>query len=108
MNDPNQVVVALVTVPDSETGQHIAITVVEERLAACGNTGAPVQSIYRWEEKICNEPEELLILKTTAARLPELTKRIQELHSYDVPEIIALPVVGGSDDYLNWVRAETE
>ena len=107
MTKPDDILVVLVTVASADDGAAIARALVEERLAACGNTGLPVRSVFRWEGTICDEPEYLLILKTTGARLERLTARIQELHSYDVPEIIALPVVGGSPEYAAWVRRET-
>ena len=106
--DDMQIIMVMATVPNDEEGERIARTVVEERLAACCNAGLPIRSFYWWDSNVCDEPEKLLIFKTTAARMEALTTRIRELHSYDVPEVIALPVISGSEDYMNWVREETK
>ena len=92
-----------VTVGTSTEGESLARTLVEERLAACVNRVRPVQSIYRWEGKVEQSEEELLIIKSKKSLLGKLQLRIKELHSYSVPEIIALPIVEGSEDYLRWV-----
>jgi periplasmic divalent cation tolerance protein len=82
----------------------IARTLVEKRLAACANVvTAPVQSIYRWEEKIETAKEFLLLVKTSRSRFDAVEREIRELHSYDVPEIIAVPIAAGSRAYLNWL-----
>ena len=82
----------------------IARAVVEHRLAACANiVTAPVHSIYRWNGKVESAKEFLLIIKTTQARFAKLQAEVKRLHSYDVPEIIALPVRSGAADYLNWI-----
>jgi periplasmic divalent cation tolerance protein len=96
-------VVILVTAPSAEVAAGIARAVVEERLAACGNVLPGVRSIYRWEGKVQDEPEVLLILKTQRKRFPELRDRILALHPYEVPEVLALPVEAGSDAYLDWI-----
>lgn len=94
----------LVTCGSAKEGRRIARALVEARLAACGNlVEAPVRSIYRWEGKVETAREYLLILKTSRRRLAALEKAIKRLHSYDVPEIIALPIVEGSRDYLHWI-----
>lgn len=80
----------------------IAKTLVEERLAACVNITA-VQSHYRWQGELCADSEALLIIKTEKSRVDKIIKRIKDVHSYDVPEIIALPIVAGYDKYLEWV-----
>lgn len=102
-----EVVVVLVTGPDAESLAHLGRTVVEERLAACVNLLNGIRSVYRWEGTIEDEGEALAIFKTTAERLDALERRVAELHPYDVPEVIALPVVGGSSAYLSWVAGET-
>lgn len=94
----------LMTTPDGETGARIARLLVEERLAACANIVPNVTSIYRWEGEVQESQEVLLILKTTAARTRDLTRRAVELHPYDVPEVLALPVLSGFEPYLDWVR----
>jgi periplasmic divalent cation tolerance protein len=101
------VIVVFVTVNGEEEGRRIAGAIVEESLAACVNIVPSIRSIYKWEGSIEDEEESLLIIKTVKGRLEDLKKTIAEIHSYDTPEVIALPVEGGSDDYLNWVRNET-
>ena len=103
---PAGVVVALVTAPDAEAAERLASALVEERLAACANVVPGVVSIFRWDGKVQREDEVLIVLKTTAEALPRLTPRVAELHPYDVPEVLALPVSGGLDAYLSWVTAE--
>ncbi len=97
--------VVLSTCPDEPTAQRIARALVEERLAACVNRTL-VESLFRWEGRVSAEPEQLLVIKTTAARYEALELRLRELHPYKVPEIIALPVVGGAQPYLDWVGEE--
>jgi periplasmic divalent cation tolerance protein len=87
-----------------EESDKIAKVLVEERLAACVNITA-VQSHYRWQGEVCADNEALLIIKTEKSRVDKIIKRIKDVHSYDVPEIIALPIVAGSDTYLEWVDA---
>lgn len=95
------------TCPDAGTARAIATALVEERLAACATVQPGVESVYRWEGRVERAGELLLVAKTTRDRLPALTARIQALHPYDVPEILAIEVVGGSQAYLDWVEAET-
>ncbi len=99
--------VVLVTTPTPERAAEIARAVVEERLAACGNVLAGVRSVYRWEGKVQDDQEALLVLKTTRARLEALRARVLALHPYQVPEVIALGVEAGSAPYLAWISAET-
>jgi len=84
-----------------------ANVLVDERLAACCSLAPGVRSVYRWKEEVHRDEETLLVIKTRRERFEELRKRVVELHSYEVPEIIALPVVAGHEPYLNWIRAET-
>jgi periplasmic divalent cation tolerance protein len=100
--------VVLVSAGSIEEATTIARRVVEERLAACASVIERMQSIFRWDQQIKSEPESLIILKTTGVRFPELHARIKALHSYSVPEIIALPIVVGSDEYLAWLEKETQ
>ena len=98
-------VVILCTAPPDRS-EAIAESLIEERLAACVNiTG--VRSYFRWEEESCAEKEDLLIIKTRKERMKEIISRITELHSYEVPEIIALPIIEGYDQYLKWVGEAT-
>jgi periplasmic divalent cation tolerance protein len=107
MGMPDYMVV-LVTCGSEEEALKIALALVEDHLAACVNLVAPIRSIYRWEGKIWDEKEWLLIIKTQAKRFDELEERVKSLHSYAVPEIISLPIVEGSSAYLNWLRENTE
>ena len=100
-------IVVLVTCPSHEVGEQVGRSLVEEQLAACVNVVPGVTSIYRWEGKICRDPEVLLVIKTRRPRLAALIRRVKALHPYSVPEIIALPLVGGSRPYLSWVRDST-
>lgn len=98
--------VALVTAPDAETGARIARTLVEERLAACVNVVPGVRSIYRWEGRVEDDDEVLLVVKTRADRAQALEARVRALHPYDLPEVLLLPTAGGSEPYLAWVARE--
>ncbi|PIQ29090.1 divalent-cation tolerance protein CutA [bacterium (Candidatus Blackallbacteria) CG17_big_fil_post_rev_8_21_14_2_50_48_46] len=100
--------VVYITAGSLEQAQQLADALVQENLAACVNRVGPVHSTYRWMGQICNDEEYLLIIKTRQKCLPELTQRVQALHSYEVPEIIALPILGGLTAYLDWIQAQTE
>ena len=103
--DPDQVaLVVLCTFPDVEMARGIAAVLVERRLAACVNWLPDVESIYRWEGKVERAGEVLAVIKTT--RYPELEAVLKELHPYEVPEILALPVKAGLAGYLKWLGAE--
>jgi periplasmic divalent cation tolerance protein len=99
--------IVLVTVPSREDGERIAEPLVGEGLAACVNIVGPIRSIYRWQGEICRDDEHLLLIKSTRARYAALEARVKELHSYEVPEVVALPIEMGSAAYLEWVRAMT-
>ena len=101
------IVVVLATCPSQEVGEKLGNALVEERLAACANIIPGLTSIYRWEGKICRDAEVLLLIKTRRMRVPALTRRVKALHPYSVPEVIALPLVGGSASYLSWVHDST-
>jgi len=98
----------LVTCGSEEQAANIAHLLVEERLAACVNILPPVRSIYRWEGKIWDEKEWMLVIKTQQKRFEALQTKVKSLHSYSVPEIIALPIVEGSGFYLKWLMEMTE
>jgi len=102
----SQVCVVLVTVPDVDSGCRLARRVVQERLAACGNVIPGLTSVYRWEGEVQEDPEALVLFKTTEEALAGLKERVMELHSYEVPEFLALPVTDGHDPYLRWVAGE--
>ena len=99
-------VLVLTTAPDAEA-ETLARTLVEERLAACANVHAPMTSIYRWKGEIEREGERQIVVKTTRERLAALQKRLGELHSYDVPELIVVAVADVSEGYADWVRQST-
>jgi periplasmic divalent cation tolerance protein len=96
--------VVLVTCPSAKEAERIARRLVQVRLAACGNiVRSPVRSVYRWKDKIESGREVLLVIKTSRRRFAELQAAIKHLHSYEVPEIIALPIAAGSQGYLSWL-----
>lgn len=105
MSEP---IVILVTCGSEEEAVKISNALVEEHLAACVNLFSPVRSIYRWEGKIWDEKEWLLVIKTQRKKFSEIERRVKSLHSYSVPEIIALPIVEGSEAYLNWINENTK
>lgn len=95
------------TVDTEEGARNVARSVVEHQVAACAQVSGPITSFYRWEGRVQNDPEWIVVIKTTSDRLDALTSRILDVHPYDVPEIVAVPVVGGNPAYLDWVREET-
>ena len=96
-------IVVYVTVGSTDEGKKLAHALVEERLAACVNRIGSVKSVYRWEGKVEQSEEELLIIKTRSELFTALAKKVRQLHSYAVPEIIALPIIDGSEAYLGWL-----
>jgi periplasmic divalent cation tolerance protein len=103
-----QVILALSTCPDEGTAQRISEALVGERLATCVNRLPGVQSCYFWEGRLRDDAEILLIIKTTVGRLPALEARLKALHPYELPELVAIPVAGGNEHYLDWVRSGVE
>ncbi len=101
-------IVALVTCGSEEEAVNIANALVEARLAACVNILSPIRSIYRWEGKIWDEKEWVLFIKTQKQNFDALEKKVKSLHSYSVPEIIALPITEGSSSYLEWLKEMTD
>ena len=101
---PDPVLIALSTCPDESTATRIAECLVSERLAACVNRLPAGRSTYFWDGRLQDDAEILLIIKTTGRRLAELTQRLKALHPYELPELVALPAVGGNEGYLEWVR----
>lgn len=105
--------VVLITAPDENPAEgdppalQIAKALVDERLVACVNVLPKVRSVYRWQGKVEDDAEQLLICKTTAERVPAVVRRTRELHPYAVPEVIALPVEAGFGDYLRWIEEQT-
>jgi len=101
------VLVVLVTAPSAEKAGELGRTLVSERLAACANVIPGLRSIYWWEGKVQDEPEALILLKTTRGRFEALRDRVLALHPYQVPEVVALPIEAGSENYLKWIERET-
>ena len=95
--------IALTTCDSLEAASTLARSLLEKRCAACVNVVPGVRSFYWWEDEIQEDGEVLLVMKTDAAHLPALTEAVQELHSYDVPELVVLPIEGGSHPYLDWI-----
>jgi periplasmic divalent cation tolerance protein len=105
---PTPVVVVLCTVSTEEEGRAIAAALVEREQAACVNLVPSIRSVFRWKGEVCDEAEQLLIIKTTQPSLMDAKRTIRELHSYELPEILALPVCDGDRRYLDWVTTAVE
>ena len=103
----DSVLIVLVTLPETEAPEPFAARLLEEGLAACVNVLPAVQSLFRWEGAIQTASEKMLMIKTTTRCYARLEAAIQEMHPYDVPEIVAIPVTAGLPAYLAWVNAET-
>ncbi len=101
-------IVVLCTVPDQSTAENIARKLVNEKLAACCNIVPGLQSFYFWKGEAQSDKELLLLIKTSSHIFKKLQNRITELHPYEVPEIIALPILIGNNAYLNWVEENVE
>ncbi len=104
---PPSCLTALTTVPSAELARRLVRSLVERRLIACGTVLPGAVSTYWWRGAVVEEEEVVVVLKTTAARWAALAAALPALHPYEVPELIALPVVGGHRPYLEWVRSET-
>lgn len=99
-------IVVLTTVDSADLGQKIARALVEARHAACVSIIPGVRSVYRWQGKVCDEGELLLLIKTTEERFEDVRSQIRRLHTYQVPEIVSLPIGAGDPDYLSWLKAQ--
>ncbi len=104
---PSQACVILVTTSSEAEAEMIAAALLKERLVACVNILGPIRSLYRWEGKITNDREWLLVIKSRAERFVAVEARVRTLHSYEVPEVISLPLLAGSVSYLDWILKET-
>ncbi len=103
---PGEIVV-LITASSQQEAEKIGRALVEDRLIACANIISGVHSIFFWEGKTQDEQESLLVCKSRQVLLPQVAERVKALHSYSVPEVIALPILGGSSDYLAWLNETT-
>ena len=104
-----EIMVAVIysTIDDMKDARRIANTLVEEQLVACVNIIPTIESVYRWKGKIANDEEVALIAKTTDKNVKKTIQRIKQLHSYELPDIIVLPIIGGLKDYLDYIANET-
>ncbi len=100
--------VIFITTSSPDEAEKIGRALVEEKLVACSNIVSPIRSIYRWQGKICDDKEALMILKTKKELFKQIEKRVKALHSYDVPEVISMPIIEGSNKYLSWLNSETK
>jgi periplasmic divalent cation tolerance protein len=95
--------IVLTTVGSREEGRKLARALVERRLASCVNMAGPIESLYRWKGAVESATEWLLVIKTTAEAVGRVGEVIRELHSYELPECVVLPIEGGSEEYLDWI-----
>ncbi len=107
MEEPTYIVL-FITTDTAEEARKITEALLEQKKAACVNIIPGVNSLFRWEGKVDSAKENLLIVKTKASLLSEVIKLVKKVHSYDVPEIIALPIIGGNQDYLDWIGKSVE
>ena len=103
----NDCVIVWTTIAKTADGRGMASMLVNEGLVACVNVLPEMESTYRWKGRIEIDQERQVVMKTTAARVPALQARVHQLHDYEMPEFIVMPIVGGSDAYLNWIREST-
>ena len=108
MDSASQLQLVFSTAPDIDTARRIADHLVEYRLAACVNLIEGVESVYRWQGELHRDAEILLMIKARKADYPDLEAAIVALHPYELPEIIAVPLINGLSGYLNWVRQQNE
>ncbi|MEX1127150.1 MAG: divalent-cation tolerance protein CutA [Vicinamibacterales bacterium] len=104
---PDEYVIVLTTLPADADAVDFARTLVNERLAACVNVPAEMTSVYWWDGELSQDVERQVIIKTTRARVGPLWDRIRDLHPYEVPEFVVLPIIDGSDAYLHWIGEST-
>lgn len=103
----SEAIIVMVTCPSSPEAEKIANSLLEERLVACVNIAGRIRSLYHWQGAVARESESLLLMKTRTECFDELSRRVKELHPYEVPEIIAMPIMVGNPDYLDWIREST-
>jgi len=107
MDEPAYIVI-IITASNSEEAHKIAKVLLSRRKAACVNIVPEVSSLFWWQDKLDSDQESLLIIKTKASLLDQIVTLVNEVHSYEVPEIIALPIIGGNQDYLEWIDKEAK
>ena len=103
----SEAIVVMVTCGSSAEAEKIANCLLEERLVACVNIAGRIRSLFHWKGAVARESESLLLMKTRAECFEKLSRRVKEEHSYEVPEIIAMPIMVGNPDYLDWIREST-
>ncbi len=108
MGEPMSYVVVIITTPNKEEAVKIVRSLLKEKLIACANILGPISSLFWWQGKIDDENEFLVFMKSRKSLFERLSERVMEIHSYDVPEIIALPIIEGSPPYLDWLRASLQ
>jgi len=101
-------IIIFCTVDSDELGELIASALVENREAACVNIVSGIRSVYRWEGKLCRDAELLLIIKTVAEKFDAVRETIRRIHTYQIPEVIAVPITAGDTDYLDWLHASVK
>jgi len=101
-------VLILVTTADTAEAELISQTLVEKKLVACSSIVTPVSSLFHWKGNVERETEALMILKSVKNHFDEIASQVKRLHSYETPEIIAIPIIAGSEDYLKWIKTETK
>ncbi|MDP6675527.1 MAG: divalent-cation tolerance protein CutA [Gammaproteobacteria bacterium] len=104
----NKYILVLCTCPSQQEADAVATALLEERLAACVNQLPGIRSLYRWEGRVTQDDEVLLLIKTSANLFGSLEKMIKKLHPYATPEIIAVPIIAGSAEYLGWIEESIE
>ena len=97
----------LTTVGKKRDGEGLATALVNKKLAACVQVIGPIRSFYTWKKKLCRDQEFLLLIKTTSRQVKSLEKELHRLHPYELPELVVLPIVGGSRRYLEWLNSQT-
>jgi periplasmic divalent cation tolerance protein len=103
--DPGEAIVVFITTPNSEEAARLADLLIEHRLAACVQILPEIESVYRWQGKVEHQKEVLLIAKSTKPKFEQLEREVRTIHSYDTPEIVALPLTAGSEPYLAWLNS---
>jgi len=100
-------ILIMITAGSEEEAVRIAKGLLEERLIACANLVQPIRSLYRWKDEVCDDPEVLLLCKSRRHLFNQISEKVTSLHSYEVPEVVALPLVAGHPPYLQWIVDET-